>query len=135
MTLRPDASLRTRLILTAVALHSLGLGALMLLVPTAMLRTSGFPAPDSAFYPSQSGIFLVILGVCYALALFERPLLKVIVVSKALAVLFLGVHAACLGAPGIIWAAAAGDAAMLAAVLATTRADDNRAAAPPVPPS
>jgi len=90
----------------------------MLVEPLSMARLLGFTEAPAPFFASQSGVFLLVLGVCYLLALRERPLLKVIVVSKAFAVVFLVTHAAFLDAPPIIWAAAAGDGSMLAALLA-----------------
>jgi len=89
----------------------------MLFAPTFTTRFFGFPESSFPFFPSQSGIFLVVLGVCYLLALRDTAFVRVIVVSKVSAVAFLVVHAGLLGGPDILWAAAAGDGAMLAAVL------------------
>ena len=69
-----------------------------------------------SFFPSQSGLFLVILGACYLRALAEPGFVVTILLSKACAVGFLLVHVVFLGAPPIMWAAAAGDAGMLVAV-------------------
>jgi uncharacterized membrane protein HdeD (DUF308 family) len=99
-----------------VGAHSCALGLVMLFAPQFVLATFGFPASTPIFYPSQSGIFLLILGVFYLRALRVRSFVWTIIVSKVLAIAFLFVHVAFLGAPSIIWAAAAGDAAMLAAV-------------------
>jgi transcriptional regulator with AAA-type ATPase domain len=100
-----------------IGLHSCILGCAMLLVPSTMAALLGFPEPATPFFASQSGIFLLVLGVCYLLALRWRALVATIVVSKTLALPFLIAHAAFLDAPAIIWAAAAGDGAMLIAVL------------------
>lgn len=89
----------------------------MLAAPARMLSAFGFPPDVPHFFPSQSGIFLVILGISYLLALAEPSFVLTILVSKALAVVFLLIHAALLSAPPIIYAAAAGDGAMLAAML------------------
>jgi hypothetical protein len=99
-------------------MHSCVLGTLLLLAPRFMLWLFGFPETASLFFPSQSGIFLLILGVCYLVGLYDPGLVKVIVISKTFAVVFLAVHAAFLSAPRSIWAAAAGDATMLAALTA-----------------
>ncbi|OGG45202.1 MAG: hypothetical protein A3F84_07485 [Candidatus Handelsmanbacteria bacterium RIFCSPLOWO2_12_FULL_64_10] len=90
----------------------------MLFAPHFMVRVFGFSQTASIFFPSQGGIFLLILGVCYLLALREPALVKVILISKAFAVVFLFAHAAFLSAPPSIWAAAAGDTAMLVALSA-----------------
>lgn len=119
------------ILIAAIAVHSLALGLAMLGAPRAILRFFGFPDPVSAFFPSQCGLFLVVLGVCYVLALRWRALVAVIFVSKAFAVVFLVVHAVFLDAPAAVGAAAAGDAAMLAALAATFAADSRtRTAAP-----
>lgn len=104
------------LLITLIGLHSLALGLLMLTLPRLMLGLLGFTGTIPIFYPSQSGIFLLILGVCYLWALAEPAFVKVILFSKAAAVAFLLVHVAFLHAPPIIWAAAAGDGGMLVAL-------------------
>lgn len=104
-----------------VGIHSCVLGLVMLFAPRFILATFGFPATVPIFFPTQSGIFLLILGLCYLRALVVPSFVWTIVVSKALAVLFLLVHVAFLGAPPIIWAAGAGDAAMLVAVAVLLR--------------
>lgn len=101
-----------------IGVHSCALGVLMLFAPHFMVHVFGFSQAASVFFPSQSGIFLLILGTCYLLALREPALVKVILISKAFAVVFLFAHAAFLSAPSSIWAAAAGDMAMLAALSA-----------------
>jgi len=89
----------------------------MLAAPRHMGALLGLEMGPSIFFASQAGIFLLALGACYLQALRHPDLICVIVISKSLAVLFLVAHAAFLGAPTIIWAAAAGDGAMLALLL------------------
>ena len=103
-----------RIIITLIGLHSVLLGGLMMAQPRWVLGLLGFPGEIPIFFPSQSGIFLVILGISYLLALVEPAFIKIILYSKACAVFFLVAHAAFLGAPPIIWAAAVGDGGMLA---------------------
>lgn len=105
-----------RLLIGLIGLHSVALGLALLGWPRAMLELLGFADSIPIFFPSQSGIFLVILGACYLRALFVPTWVTIILFSKACAVAFLLVQAAFLGAPGIIWAAAAGDATMLVAL-------------------
>ncbi|MBI3944740.1 MAG: hypothetical protein HY321_02390 [Armatimonadetes bacterium] len=103
-------------VIGAIGVHSCVLGGLMLLAPRAIVGLVGFPQTGPIFFASQSGIFLLVLGLCYLLALGNRALVPVILVSKALAVPFLLLHALFQGAPPLIWGAAAGDAAMLLAL-------------------
>ena len=105
-----------RLLIALIGTHSCLLGVVLLALPQLTLRTFGFPADVPVFFPSQSGIFLLILGICYLLAVAEPALTKVILVSKALAVGFLFSHAAFFAAPPIVWLMLAGDASMLAAL-------------------
>lgn len=106
-------------LIALIGVHSCVLGILMLFVPRFMLRVFGFPRPVSIFFPSQGGIFLLILGICYLFALAELAFIKVIFISKAFAVIFLIVHVVFLSAPPVIWVMAAGDGAMFVALGAT----------------
>ncbi|MBI5209583.1 MAG: hypothetical protein HY927_06365 [Elusimicrobia bacterium] len=119
-----------RLLVLLIGLHSCALGLLMLFKPGLMTRLLGFPGGIPVFFPSQSGIFLLILGACYLRALSESSYLCVIVGSKAAAVLFLVAHAAFLGAPPTVWLAAAGDGGMLAVLVAAWRWESLRPAPP-----
>jgi hypothetical protein len=96
-----------------IGLHSSFLGLLLLFEPRLMMRLFGFPPSVPIFFPSQSGIFLLILGVAYLLALLDPTFVRVILISKAFAVVFLFAHAAFLHAPPIIWGMLAGDSTML----------------------
>lgn len=107
-----------RILAALIGAHSCLLGVAMLAAPRVMLGLLGFGETGPPFFLSQSGVFLVILGICYLMAVTDPAMVKVILVSKALAVLFLFVHAAFLGAPRIIWAAGAGDLGMLLAMVA-----------------
>lgn len=112
---RSDSLVST--VIGLIGLHSCILGLAMLFAPSIMLSLLGFHDRVPVFFPSQSGIFLLVLGICYLLALIQRALVIVILVSKALAVPFLTIHAIFLDAPPLIWAADAGDALMLAAMI------------------
>lgn len=105
-----------QLLILLVGIHSCILGLAMLFGTRLMVETLGFAASVPIFFPSQSGIFMLILGLFYLRALADPAFVWTILVSKALAVVFLLVHVLFLAAPAIIWAAGAGDAAMLAAV-------------------
>ncbi len=110
-----------RTLAALIGAHSCLLGVAMLVAPGTMLGLLGFGETGPPFFLSQSGIFLLILGVCYLMAVTDPAMVKVILLSKAFAVLFLFVHAGFLGAPRIIWAAGAGDLAMLLAMVAALR--------------
>jgi hypothetical protein len=88
----------------------------MLFFPLSFTEFFGFKSTDTYFWQSQSGIFLTVLAIAYFLAYKElnrsRVLVHFIVISKALAVIFLMVHFILLNAPYSIGLAAAGDAFM-----------------------
>ncbi len=115
-----------RTLAALIGAHSCLLGLAMLLAPRTMLGLLGFGEAGPPFFLSQSGIFLLILGICYLMAVTDPSMLKVILVSKAFAVLFLFAQAGFLGAPRIIWAAGAGDLAMLLALVAALRYERSR---------
>ena len=104
-----------RVLIVLIGAHSCILGLLMLFAPAFMLRLAGFTQPAPLFFPAQSGIFLLIIGICYLLALTRSSFELVIPLSKSLAVLFLTAYGLFLSLPPLIWAANAGDALMLAA--------------------
>ena len=108
-------------VILLVGLHSCALGSALLIAPRFALAAAGFADPDSIFFPSQSGIFLLILSFCYLRALTVPSFVWTILVSKTLAVAFLLVHLMLPGTRPILWLAAAGDATMLAAVVFALR--------------
>ena len=118
MTERAPLGKLVSFLVLLIGLHSCVLGVLMLSLPARMAGLLGFSSEMPAFFPSQSGIFLLILGSFYLAALKDSVFIWTIFCSKAAAVVFLLVHALFLGAPPLIWAAAAGDGGMLMALAA-----------------
>lgn len=92
-------------VIALVAAHSLCLGFVMLLFPNWALAQAGMPAEARSFFPSQSGLFLIILGGAYLMAVWRRPFAWLLVASKASAVLFLLTHYLLDGATVLIPAA------------------------------
>jgi hypothetical protein len=107
-----------KLLIGAVALHSLLLGAMMLFFPTWALAMVSWEFSESHFFPSQSGIFLIVLSGAYAAALWYRPFAWYLVATKTVAVLFLVGEYLIGQAPSTILLAALGDGLMGAAVAA-----------------
>jgi hypothetical protein len=110
-----------RSLIFVIGLHSSILGSVMLFVPNSVLPAFGFEQQRPPFFPAQSGLFLLILGVCYFASLRLPQLILVILVSKVSAVVFLVTFGVILGVPLSIWLAAAGDGAMLAALILVLR--------------
>jgi hypothetical protein len=106
----------------AVAAHSIALGIAFLLFPMRTLGLVGWEYAGPVFWPSQAGLFLLILGVAYAAAIRLRALVWFVIGSKAGAFVFLLVSAAWVDAPRIVGLLGCGDGLMgLAVALAFWR--------------
>jgi hypothetical protein len=84
---------RLRLILGLVAAHSTAVGIGLLIAHPTILRALGFQAVGEPFFPSQGGIFHIVMAVAYTLpalhpARFE-PFILLAVIAKTMATLFL----------------------------------------------
>jgi hypothetical protein len=110
-----------RWVILLVAIHSCVLGSFLLVAPKFVSSIFGFETAENPFFASQAGLFLLILGVCYLLALKIPDLILVILISKGAAVLFLVFQALFLNAPPLTWAAAAADATMLGGLILALR--------------
>ena len=103
--------------LLVIGVHSLVLGALILVAPRAVLEVVHWPEIGPVFFPAQSGLFLVILGGMYLAGIWHRPYAWAVVGSKGAAVVFLGVTTAMGLAPAIVGWQALVDGAMGLVVL------------------
>jgi hypothetical protein len=99
-------------VLALVALHSIVLGVVMLVWPLQVLSAFGWDFVETRFYPAQSGLFLLILGLVYAAAIRVRPYVAIVVLSKAFAVAFLLVEASRGSCPPVVFLTAGIDAVM-----------------------
>ncbi|HJN16741.1 MAG TPA: hypothetical protein QGH10_14650 [Armatimonadota bacterium] len=86
----------------AIAAHSIALGISMLSFPMWTLGVVGWDYSGEIFWPSQSGLFLIILGTAYAFAVRHRRMVWLIVGSKATAIVFLLAHVIWLDAPKLV---------------------------------
>ena len=100
-------------LIVLIGAHSCILGLLMLFATEFMLRLIGFPLMGSLFFPSQVGIFLLLMGIFYFISLPEPTFIKTILISKAFAVVFLLAECASSPVSFWLWGALAGDALML----------------------
>lgn len=112
--------MRVRRVKTAVvgivAAHSIVLGLAMLFRPVETMRLSGWEYEGPTFFPSQSGVFLLLLGMAYAIGARQRAFAKFLVASKTVAVAFLVSRYLTGAAPDAALLAAAIDGVMGAAV-------------------
>lgn len=105
-----------RIIVALVAVHSIALGTSMLFWPTWTLTTFGWPYDGPTFFPSQSGILLLLLGISYVGGIYHLQFVFFLVVSKVCAVAFLVTQYFVNEGQGLILESAALDAIMGSAV-------------------
>lgn len=104
------------LVVLAVAAHSIALGIAFLFFPMRVLGLVRWQYTGPVFWPSQAGLFLLILGSAYAAAIRLRALVWLVIGSKAGALVFLLVSALWVDAPRIVALLAWGDGLMGLAV-------------------
>jgi hypothetical protein len=107
-----------RLVIAAVALHSLVLGTALLARPARTLQLVGWQYEGPSFFPAQSGLFLLILGGAYLAAIWHRQFAWFLVGSKAAAFVFLLAEYATGNGPVMLLPAALLDGLMGLAVAA-----------------
>lgn len=92
-----------RWVVILVTAHSVVVGGLMLFFPRQVLDLFHVPCPPSLFFPSQSGLMVLLLALGYVMALLELPksrrMLFYAVLVKAAAFIFLMIQWLILGAP------------------------------------
>lgn len=106
------ANLALNCMVLAVASHSVFVGLVLLCFPMWMLKVVGWEYTGEVFWPSQAGLFLIILGSAYAGAIRYRPLVWLLIGSKFSAIIFLMAHVLFLDAPKLVGLLGAGDGAM-----------------------
>ena len=90
-----------RCLVLVVALHAIGVGAMLLLAPAWSCRVlGGWTALGPLFFPRQSGIFHFILAYAYLWEYFRLRTVTIMVVAKTVAVVFL---LACTALDGVPW--------------------------------
>ena len=77
------------LLVFLISLHSLILGFAMVFRPTWTLNLFGWDYQGPMFFPTQTGIFLILFGILFILFLQQRHLIWFIIVIKGTAVIFL----------------------------------------------
>lgn len=73
-----------------VALHSLIVGALLLFAPAWATHFGGWPAASPLFFPRQAGVFHFVVVVGYLNEYWRYGGVRLLVITKTIALLFLG---------------------------------------------
>lgn len=107
-------------VILLITLHSLILGVAMLFQPVRTLELFGWDYQGAMFFPSQTGVFLLLFAGAYFSAIWHREFIWFIVASKSTAVVFLVSQHFLLApnAPRTVLVAAVLDGLMGASVLA-----------------
>jgi len=117
----PGGAPRRRLLgpfVALVALHSVAIGLALALFPRWSAAFGGFDPATAGFFTRQGGAFHLVLGVAYALELRLSGTVRLLLLAKASAVVFLLATLLAGGAPWVVAISAAGDALMLGVALA-----------------
>ncbi len=69
--MKPDYRKRVFFLLWVLALHSLGVAAGLIFLPTKHLHIFGFLNYSGHFFQTQSGIFHIVMSIAYLLAAYQ----------------------------------------------------------------
>ena len=87
---------RLRLLLAAVALHSLAVGLGLILVPPDLMQRFGYGSFQERFFAVQAGVFHFVMVTMYALPAYRlrrwEPLAELAIIAKFIAFLFLIIY-------------------------------------------
>ena len=120
MSLLRDPARRLSALLFLVALHSVLVGVGLIWHPSALMTRMGFDPCHEPFFPTQGGVFHVLMAVGYALAAVDlqrnRCLALFTVVVKTTATIFLILYWGLAGRQPVVLFSGLGDGAMAIAV-------------------
>jgi len=110
----PDKLLSTVLVL--VAIHSLGMGLILIVQPAVLMKFAGFNLDCEHFFPTQGGVFHLLMSVVYLIgATHVEKYHHFIVFSifvKAVALLFLMMYCFAAEFKWIVFLSGIGDGVM-----------------------
>jgi hypothetical protein len=107
---------REGLLVLLIALHSYGVGLVLMFASDFAMRLGGWGDEGTVFFTRQGGIFHLIIATLYLLDYFRRDSILPIVLAKSVAVVFLFTLGA-LGEPWAVWFSGVVDGLMLVTVL------------------
>ncbi len=110
-----------RLVVHLVALHSVAVGLGLLFLTRWGTTLGGWPEVMPLFFARQAGVFHFVVVAGYLLEYHRSGGVTFLLVTKAIAVVFLVTMTAVDGGPWMVLASAAGDALMGAVVWAVHR--------------
>ena len=111
-----------RSLVVLIALHSVVVGLFLTLATEWGARFGGFPSPVPLFFPRQAGAFHFVVAGVYLVEYFRYRGVLLLVMTKMIAVVFLGLTTALGGVSWIVPFSGLADAAMGLAVVLLRRA-------------
>jgi hypothetical protein len=111
-----------RALVVLIAVHSVVVGLFLSFATDWGARFGGFPSPVPLFFPRQAGAFHFVVAGVYLVEYFAYRGVALLVMTKAIAVAFLGLTSALVLVPWVVPLSGLGDLAMGAAVVLLRRA-------------
>jgi hypothetical protein len=111
-----------RTLVALIALHSLVVGLFLTFGTEWGARFGGFPTPVPLFFPRQAGAFHFVVAGVYLVEYFRYRGVLLLVMTKSIAVVFLGLTTVLVTVPWVVPLSGLGDAAMALAVVLLRRA-------------
>lgn len=111
-----------RALVVLIALHSVVVGLFLSFATDWGARFGGFPSPVPLFFPRQAGAFHFVVAGVYLVEYFRYRGVLLLVMTKAIAVVFLGLTTATSVVPWVVPLSGLADAAMGLVVLLLRRA-------------
>jgi hypothetical protein len=110
-----------RALVVLIALHSVVVGLFLTLATDWGARFGGFPSPLPPFFPRQAGAFHFVVAAIYLVEYLHYRGVGLLVMTKAIAVVFLFLTAALDSVPWVVPLSGLGDGLMAVAVVRLRR--------------
>lgn len=78
-----------RWLIVLIALHSIGIGAMLLAAPAWAVSFAGWREVTPLFFPRQAGVFHVVVGMGYLIEYVRYRGITLLVTAKSIALVFL----------------------------------------------
>jgi hypothetical protein len=101
-----------RALVVLIALHSVVVGLFLTFATEWGARFGGFPSPVPLFFPRQAGAFHFVVAGVYLVEYFHYRGVLMLVVTKSIAVVFLGIVTLVCPAPWVVPLSGVGDGLM-----------------------
>lgn len=101
-----------RALVVLIALHSVVVGLFLTLATEWGVRFGGFPSSVPLFFPRQAGAFHFVVAGVYLVEYFRYRGVLLLVMTKAIAVAFLGLTSGLAAVPWVVPLSGLADAAM-----------------------